>query len=554
MNRSTFDAMLAQYSKDESSGDGSVNWENGAHCIIPEVKIGGKVEQVQYTGKNLFDLERRTERTFANTGWSNTNIRDFDENSFYRGLTGNGYYDPSAVSNLSISLPNNVLSFDVAKSGYGIGISLRVTPGQTYIAHSEGNAQFAFGVYDESGVYLTWSGNATMNIITIPDGGFWMTVVVRGAIGAISAQNIQVELGSTATSYEPYTGGIPAPSPIYPIMPTFSKGTKVVSRGRNLADAFIASDQYQANTEKIAPNTFRVTRASPTWHGGYGQIKIEGLPKNRSVCVVASVRDRGDPIDDSTFARLYIWKESNASAGYYASILHLGDLGETTKRSEPFITPTGYFYCGMYPNLANDGDSAVYEIAVYLADDDTEACDPVYFDGGEAVAPELLTAFDGSCQSLWDPQTGRGLNWWYDMIELDGSETWTTYPSHRGFSCHSNCLPEAMLRNRFWSNFAVDKKGIPNITEMTIWCGVVNRVIYSTFNPFFDDTLPDSGIANWKAHLAEHHLKLWVARNEPIEFQTDPQPLVQPKGYGQLIQTDGTLDDCPITVTPVTHQ
>ena len=46
---------------------------------------------------------------------------------------------------------------------------------------------------------------------------------------AVRVKDIQLELGSTATSYEPYTGGAPSPSPDYP-------QEIRVARGRNLLD------------------------------------------------------------------------------------------------------------------------------------------------------------------------------------------------------------------------------------------------------------------------------------------------------------------------------
>ena len=33
---------------------------------------------------------------------------------------------------------------------------------------------------------------------------------------ALKVKNVQIEFGSTATDYEPYTGGIPSPNPDYP--------------------------------------------------------------------------------------------------------------------------------------------------------------------------------------------------------------------------------------------------------------------------------------------------------------------------------------------------
>jgi hypothetical protein len=49
-------------------------------------------------------------------------------------------------------------------------------------------------------------------------------------------KNIQIEEGYPSTNYEPYTGGIPAPNPLYPIEPVFSNQTKILSCGKNLLD------------------------------------------------------------------------------------------------------------------------------------------------------------------------------------------------------------------------------------------------------------------------------------------------------------------------------
>lgn len=59
----------------------------------------------------------------------------------------------------------------------------------------------------------------------------------EGTIDIIDDAEIQLELGSTATSYEPYTGGQPSPSPDYPQEVKVVKGENVVSvQGKNLVD------------------------------------------------------------------------------------------------------------------------------------------------------------------------------------------------------------------------------------------------------------------------------------------------------------------------------
>lgn len=45
MDRTAYNALLAQYTTPEVSGEGQVSWEGGVKCIIPSVKLYGKCEQ-----------------------------------------------------------------------------------------------------------------------------------------------------------------------------------------------------------------------------------------------------------------------------------------------------------------------------------------------------------------------------------------------------------------------------------------------------------------------------------------------------------------------------
>lgn len=65
----------------------------------------------------------------------------------------------------------------------------------------------------------------------------YAVVYIYGSSTGASAKNIQVEFGSAATTYEPYTGGIPAPNPDYPqeLVSVGDSGmVKIRSSGKNL--------------------------------------------------------------------------------------------------------------------------------------------------------------------------------------------------------------------------------------------------------------------------------------------------------------------------------
>lgn len=89
-------------------------------------------------------------------------------------------------------------------------------------------------------------------------------VVKRGETYDVSNILIQIEKGSEATSYEPYTGGKPSPSPEYPqeIVSVGGNGSIEVNvRGKNLTDIYGYSAASIENPEdkRVLNNEFGTT-------------------------------------------------------------------------------------------------------------------------------------------------------------------------------------------------------------------------------------------------------------------------------------------------------
>ena len=179
-----------------------------------------------------------------------------------------------------------------------------------------------------------------------------------------------------------------------------------------------------------------------------------------------------------------------------------------------------------------------------------------YFDGGEATAPKLMCAVDGTCQSTYDSQIGQLVNWWWDKMTFDGSEPWalTAVGGNQNGFCVNDVLPESMYRNAYWSNqTAPQGKDSSPESGPALWCGAANPHLVAVNFGIYDDTLPDKGLSHWKAHLAEHPLEVWVARNAPEISNIGPQKLVCPTGYGQIMQVAGDVSDCPLEVKYLSH-
>lgn len=158
------------------SGESPLVIPDSAERVNKRLELGGKTEQVQTTGKNLFD----------------SNIAKNKEN--YKEVTIAG----SVIYAIELSLkPNTKYAFQcVIKS-----VPTTMNVGNSTIRYVVSDGQKRVITTNEDGkLYIGFSGN--------PDGEIHK-------IG-VSIVDIQVEESTTVTPYEPYTGGKPSPSPEYP--------------------------------------------------------------------------------------------------------------------------------------------------------------------------------------------------------------------------------------------------------------------------------------------------------------------------------------------------
>lgn len=164
------------YDRVEMEGTGMLILPNSLDAPLERLELGGKTEQVQTSGKNLFD----------------SNIAKNKEN--YKEVTIAG----SVIYAIELSLkPNTKYAFQcVIKS-----VPTTMNVGNSTIRYVVSDGQKRVITTNEDGkLYIGFSAN--------PDGEIHK-------IG-VSIVDIQVEESTTVTPYEPYTGGKPSPSPEYP--------------------------------------------------------------------------------------------------------------------------------------------------------------------------------------------------------------------------------------------------------------------------------------------------------------------------------------------------
>ncbi len=101
---------------------------------------------------------------------------------------------------------------------------------------------------------------------------------------------------------------------------------------------------------------------------------------------------------------------------------------------------------------------------------------------------------------------------------FDGTESWSIYGRPTG-GFHGfvlGILPESSYRKSgFCNQFIVSNIAHENTEE--IWLGVNNNNIYCVGVSFYDASLEDYGLSNWKAHLAAHPLEVMTYLETPTE-------------------------------------
>lgn len=164
------------------------------------------------SSKNLFDIPL-TQGYPSDKNYGASTKRTFTIGTYITGFARNNYYDPDNITNVNVS--KGIISFKVVNaSGYGIGIPILLTAGQTYTASClvDNNVRPGIGIsyYKEDGTPISYTQvemvtNNPIVSFTIPEGTYFTVVVLYGqSNNNYVFSNIQLEKGNTVTSYVPY--------------------------------------------------------------------------------------------------------------------------------------------------------------------------------------------------------------------------------------------------------------------------------------------------------------------------------------------------------------
>ena len=157
---------------------------------------------VEQRGKNLLNLARTSVITSPHSA------RDFAENQVWVGLSFNNYLNTNRITDYEIT--DGAITVDCNSVAYGVAFPISCKPNTAYIVSWESesaNAAVGIGYYKKDGTYISYTGTSTnVRTVTTPNECEWFTVCFAPNAIDVAApySNIQLELGSTASEYQPF--------------------------------------------------------------------------------------------------------------------------------------------------------------------------------------------------------------------------------------------------------------------------------------------------------------------------------------------------------------
>ena len=176
-------------------------------------KIGDYQDEIlKSSGKNLLNLDRVL-GTPSDTSVSNATKRTFNYNEYVSGISANNYYMPSNITSFNVT--NNTITVNTSNGAYGLGFPVKVIANQnyklSYVTSANSDKNTGVGYYSSDGTFLSFAvSTGTNNYLDIstPNNCDFIVLVFRPESGtSITYSNIQLELGTQSSAYEPYGTG-----------------------------------------------------------------------------------------------------------------------------------------------------------------------------------------------------------------------------------------------------------------------------------------------------------------------------------------------------------
>lgn len=426
---------------------------DSAEMPLQDMVIYGKSLQKTTTGKNLINADEY----------------------YSQFKQSDGTYKAKAVTlnDIRISLSEFV--------GKEITISVKLTVGanvsSVFLIYISSEQKKINGSVISSGL----TGKSILTITPVSNTDYFVISFGSGNDDVIFSE-LQLELGSVATSYEPYTGGKPSPSPEYPqeivsVGGSLNETNKTVAVSAKLmSDKVIynfpdSSKQYtvilHGSNSSVGVSTKHVNARIEYKNGSKYILEFEN---NEKVIVTTQKNAVGLISNYNNGTTIFDYER----CGIFEGVLKETDFEPYKQpQSLQIATPTGL------PAIQVPSDTS--GITYTDADGQAWISDEIDFSKGKYIQRVWKAEFDGSEDEKW----------------LKGDANYIS----------NECLPVVMnSRKGFCNQYIVGN----NIRGIKIGDGTKALIV-------FDDFSDENALSNFKAHLASNPLSVMTYLDTPIE-------------------------------------
>lgn len=452
------------YDRVELEGAGMLVLPNSLDAQLERLELGGKTEQVQTSGKNLFN------------GKILAGKYPTDDMNIYEDKPATNIFDKP----------------------------VEIKPDTEYIISADGRlVEGNIYIYDEAGKKITehYSGK-----FTSPSNAKY--VVASGSNTYMTVNSaVQIEYGSTISSYEPYTGGKPSPSPEYP--------QEIKSVGRLNED----TGKYEVDVKITGKNLFDIEKAKAS--GGNlctakrenNIVKITAIETVTSKRAYAIVSGGGICLKAGKTYFLNGRKVGTSNMTPMFAFFKEKNIGELLKIGN-FYTPNEDIYI----------DIGIYLVGNAIGTGDTlEITDIIVCEGKDAAqyqpyTEQTLTLTSDRPLTKWDRLVEQGgqIGWLYGSViaTIDETADLSLYEP-KGFFIHVKNI-DKKEKSGYCDKLYTKKM---SNGEPFVLFGIANNNFLYTLNTqeFYGKTTTEI-----KAKLKEYPLNI-IGKSETTEFVPLPQ-------------------------------
>ena len=373
-----------------------------------------------------------------------------------------------------------------------------ITPGKYHICNDSARISFYVVVWRNGASVVLGFSTTSTTPITIEEGDkFRIFFACNNPIDGVQEYTIHpvlVKDGGELTTYEPYTGGQPSPSPDYP-QPITSAG-KYNEEAQKYEYQVKLTGKNLWNAEEAAETSKWVASTSQT---GYSDFAIDVVPGQQ---ITFSFPEKL-PLGIIMYVGIVSVEDGSITKWLYHSTSESLIVQQATITA---ITDKIWVRCNASSIEGFVQDNPYFQIE--------------YGSKRTAFQPykeQTVTLTADRPLTKWDKLEKRNGQWgWvYKSMEitLDESEEWRVYAAYKGYYCAYSLPFSSNRREGYAENIIVDTD-MSKTSTFSCWLGVRNNSVYVINAPTYNLEFEDGGIENWRDWLSENPLTILTYLDE----------------------------------------